>query len=71
MLPHLDYTETIWGNQPGLTLKMQQLQAFAGGKLSAASAEAPTSLKWFPLHGRRFGQGCLTVRNENKGDVPE
>ena len=28
MLPHLDYSDTSWGDQPGLTLEMQQLQAF-------------------------------------------
>ena len=77
VLPHLDYPDTIWGDQPGLTSEMQQLHAFqnrfakkiTGGKLS--SAEALASLKWFPLHGRRFGHRCLTVQNEIKGDVPE
>ena len=57
VLPHLDYADTIRGDQPGLTLEMQQLHAFqnrfakkiAGGKLS--SAEALASLKWFPLPG--------------------
>ena len=57
VLPHLDYADTIRGDQPGLSSEMQQLHAFqnrfakkiAGGKLS--SAEALASLKWFPLHG--------------------
>lgn len=69
--------DTIWGDQPGLTSGMQQLQAFqnwfakkiAGGQLS--SAEALALLKWFPLHRRRFGHRCLTVQNAIKGDVQE
>ena len=52
ILPHLDYADTVWGDQPGLKSEMQQLQAFqnrfttkiAGGNLS--SAEALTLLKW-------------------------
>ena len=76
VLPHMDYTDTIWGDQPGLTLAMQQIQAFqnrfakriAGGKLSAASAEALTSLKWFPW---KAPCRCLTVKKAIKGDVPE
>ena len=67
VLPHLDYADTVWGNQPGLKSDMQQLQAFqnrfakktTGGNLS--SVEALTSLKWLPLHGRRFGHRCLAV----------
>ena len=77
MLPHLDYADTIWGDQPGLTTEMQQLLAFqnwfakkiAIGKLS--SAEALASLKGFPLHVKRFGHRCLTIQNAIKGDVPE
>ena len=77
MLPHLDYADTIWGDQSGLTSEMQQVMAFqnwfdkkiASGKLS--SAEALASLKWFPLHGRRFGHRCLTIQNAIKRDVPE
>ena len=76
--------DTIWEDQPGLTSGIQQLQAFqnrfakkiADGKLS--SAEALASLKWFPLHGRRFGQTSIpgtsmsyTVQNAIKGDVSE
>ena len=46
MLPHLDYADTIWGGQRGLTSEMQQLQTFqyrfvkkiASGKLSSAEA---------------------------------
>ena len=46
VFPHLDYADAIWGDQPGLTSEMQQLQAFqnrfakkiAGGKFSSAEA---------------------------------
>ena len=77
VFPHLDYANAIWGDQPGLTSEMQQLQAFqnrfakrvAGSKLS--SAEALVSLKWFPLYVRRFGHRCLIVQNAMKGDIPE
>ena len=84
VFPHLDYADDIWGDQPDLTSEMQemaqQLQTFqnrfakkivdmVGGKLS--SAEALVSLKWFPLHGRRFGHRRLIAQNVIKGDIPE
>ena len=28
VLPHLDYADIIWGDQPGLKSDMEQLQAF-------------------------------------------
>lgn len=28
VLPHLDYADIIWGDQPGLKSEMEQLQAF-------------------------------------------
>ena len=28
VLPHLDYADTIWGDQPGLKAEMDQFQAF-------------------------------------------
>ena len=75
--PYLDYADTVWEDKPGLKAEMQQLQAFqnwftkkiAGGNL--LSAEVLTSLKWLPLHGRRFGHRCLAVQNAIKGVVPE
>ena len=77
VLPHLDYADTVWGDQPGVKSEMEQLQAFQnrfakkieGGKLS--SAEALASLKWVPLVGRRFGHRCVAVQNAIKGDIPE
>ena len=70
VLPHLDYADAIWRDQPGLESEMQ-LQAFkiAGGKLS--SAEILVSLKWFPLYVRRFGHRGPIAQNVVKGDIPE
>ena len=28
VLPHLDYADIVWGDQPGLTTQMKQLQSF-------------------------------------------
>ena len=28
VLPHYDYTDIVWGDQPGLKSEMEQLQAF-------------------------------------------
>ena len=28
VLPHLDYADVVWGDQPGLTIQMKQLQSF-------------------------------------------
>ena len=28
VLPHLDYADVVWGDQPGLTTQMKQLQSF-------------------------------------------
>ena len=77
VLPHVDYADTVWRDQPGLHSEMQQLQAFQnrfvkkinGGKLS--SAEALVSLKWLPLHKRHCGHGCVAVQNAIKEDIPE
>ena len=77
MLPHSDYADIVWGDQPGLKSEMEQLQAFQnrfaqkidGSKQS--SAEARASLKWIPLARRRFGHRCVAVQNAIKGDIPE
>ena len=63
MLPHLDYADTIWGGQRGLTSEMQQLQTFqyrfvkkiASGKLSSAEA-----LVWC-WNGLHFMKGALEI----------
>lgn len=28
VLPHLDYADLVWGDQPGLTTQIKQLQSF-------------------------------------------
>ena len=77
MLPHLDYADMVWGDQPGIKSEMGRLQAFQNkfakkikcGKIS--SSEALKSLNWVPLVGRRFGHRCVAVQNALKGDIPE
>ena len=68
VLPHCDYADIVWGDQPGLKSKMEQLQAFQnrfakkidGSKQS--SAETTASLKWIPLARRRSGHRCVAVQ---------
>ena len=77
VLPHLDYADVIWGDQPGLTTQMKQLQSFQNriakkivkGKMT--SAEALTLLQWVPLHARHFGHRCCLVQDEMTGGIPE
>ena len=77
VLPHFDYGDIVWGDQPGLKSDMDRLQAFQkrfakrimGNKMS--SSEALEHLKWIPLAGRRFGHRCCAVQNAIKGDIPE
>ena len=46
VLPHLDYADVVWGDQPGLTTQMKQLQSFQNriakkivkGKMTSAEA---------------------------------
>ena len=60
MLPHLDYANAVWGDQPGLKSEMEKLQSFQNkfarkmklGKMS--SLEALKYLNWLPLAGRRL-----------------
>ena len=47
----------------------QRFAKIAGDNFSLA--EALTSLKWHPFHGRRFGHRCVFVQSAIKGDVPE
>ena len=69
VLPHFDYGDIVWGDQPGLKSDMDCLQAFQnrfakriiGNKMS--STEALKHLKWIPLAGRRFGHRCCAVQN--------
>ena len=75
VLPHLDYADTVWGDQPGLKSEMEKLQSFQNkfarkiklGKMS--SSEALRCLNWFPLAGRCLLHHCTTVENAIKGDI--
>ena len=77
VLPHLDYADTVWGDQSGLKSEMEQLQAFQnrfakkvqGYKTS--STEALQYLNWVPLAGRRFGHRCVVVQAAIKGEIPQ
>ena len=56
VLPHLDYADVVWVDQPGLTTQMKQLQSFQNrvakkiSKGKMTSAEALTSLQWQRSH---------------------
>ena len=77
VLPHLDYGDILWGDQPGLKSEMEQLQAFQnkfarkvlGKKVS--SKEALKELSWVPLEDRRRIHRCFLVQNAIKGNIPE
>ncbi len=77
VLPHLDYGDTVWGDQPRMKSEMALLQGFQNrfakkivdSKLS--SEEAIAELKWIPLTRRRFGHRCVDVHNAIKGNIPE
>jgi len=77
VLPHLDYADTVWGDQPGLKSEMEKLQSFQNkfakniklGKMS--SSEALKCLNWLPLAGRRLSHRCTTVENAIKEDIPQ
>ena len=77
VLPHLDYADIVWGDQPGLTTQMKQLQSFQNRfakkivKSKVSSAEALASLRWVSLHARRFGHRCCVVQDAMKGSIPE
>ena len=72
-----DNADVVWGDQPGLTTQMKQLQSFQNriakkiSKGKMTSAEALTSLQWVPLHARRFGHRCCLVQDAMKGEIPE
>jgi len=77
VLPHLDYADTVWGDQPGLKSEMQKLQSFQNkfakkiklGKMS--SSEALKSLNWLHLAGRRLSHRCTAVENAIKADITQ
>ena len=77
VLPHLDYVDTVWGDQPGLKSEIEKLQSFQNnferkiklGKMS--SSEALKSMNWLPLAGRRLSHRWTAVENAIKGDIPQ
>ena len=77
VLPHLDYADTVWGDQPGLKSEMEKLQSFQNkfakkiklGKMS--SSEALKRLNWLPLAVRRLSHRCTAVENAIKGNIPQ
>ena len=77
MLLHLDYADTVWGDQPGLKSEMEKLQSFQNkfakkiklGK--TCSSEALKCLNWLPLAGRRLSHRCIAVENAIKGYIPQ
>ena len=77
VLPHLDYADVVWGDQPGLTTQMKQLQSFQNRfakkivKAKVASAEALTLLRWVPLHLRHTGRQCCLVQDALKRKITE
>ena len=68
VLPHLDYADTVWGDQPGLKSEMEKLQSFQNkfakkiklGKMS--SSEALKCLNWLPLAVRRLSHRCIATK---------
>ena len=77
VLPHLDYTDTVWGDQPGLKSEMEKLLSFQNksarkiksGKMS--SSEALKCLNCLHLAGRRISHRCTAVENAIKGNSPQ
>ena len=63
VLPHLDYADTVWGDQPGLKSEMEKLQSFQNkfarkiklGKMPTSEALAPSDWKTSlsPMYRRR------------------
>ena len=75
VLPHLDYADVVFGDQPGLTSQMKQLQSFQNRRIAKTiskgkmtSAEALTSLQCVPLHASRFGHQCCLVQDAMKAE---
>ena len=78
VLPHLNYADVVWGDQPGLTTQLKQLQSFQirfAKKIVKAkivtSAEALTLLRWVPLHARRIGHRSCLVQDALRGNIPK
>ena len=77
VLPHLDYADVVWGDQPGLTTRMKQLQSFQNRfakkivKAKVTSDEALTLLRWVPLHARRIVHRSRLAQDALRGNIPK
>lgn len=47
VLPHLDYADVVWGDQPGLTTQIKQSHFFQNRCAKIVKAKA-TSISWGP-----------------------
>lgn len=61
VLPHLDYADLVWGDQPGLTTQIKQLQSFQNRCANIVKAKAtsvswgPDIVAWVPFYARLIG----------------
>lgn len=68
VLPHLDYTDIILGDQMSSKSEMDRLKEF---RSKMSSMEALEYFRWVPLAGWRFRHHCVAVQNAIKGDTPD
>lgn len=60
VLPHLDYADLVWGDQPGLTTQIKQLQSFQNRCANIVKAKSTSVswgldiVAWVPLYARRI-----------------
>ena len=72
VLPHLDYADTVRGDQPGLKSEMEKLQSFQykfARKIKLGKmpySEALKCLNWLPLAARRLSHRCTAVDRRRK-----
>lgn len=62
VLPHLDYGDIVWGDQPSLKSEMDHLQAFQNKRIldnKISSSKALNSLQWIPLAEQRFAHQLM------------
>ena len=74
VLPHLDYGDIVWGDQPSLKSEMDHLQAFQNKRIldnKISSSKALNSLQWIPLAEQRFAHQWSAVQDAIKGEIPE
>ena len=77
VLPHLDYADIVWGDQPGLKSKMEQLQGFQNKfaknvlRKNVSTMKSMKTLKWLPLECRRRGHRCELVQSAIRRNIPE